>query len=147
MLEEQVFYKVIKNYMRFVLPNPSGYSERDFMRKLNYQEHRDRYSQGVSYIRRAKPGGPFYPRYHAHVNKTPEGIFVDLHYDWRRPLHVREARSADNSGEVVEKEVARLQQAAGLMEANNTSSAESKAKPRKKGFWGSIFGGSHKSLR
>ncbi|MFC1721289.1 hypothetical protein ACFL0Z_00045 [Patescibacteria group bacterium] len=134
--------------MRFVLPNPGGFSVRDFMRKLNYQEHRDRHSKSVSYIRRAKPGGSFYPRYHVHVQNTPEGMFIDLHYDWRRPMHVKEARSADNRGDVIDKEVERMKQAAAQMaEARSAIEEEAPTKPKKKGLFGGMFGGGHKSLR
>jgi hypothetical protein len=125
--------------MKITLQNLTGLPERDFMRKLNYQEHRDRHSVGISYIRRAKPGGPFYPRYHAHVRTEGTQVLVDLHYDWRRPMHVREARSADNRGDVVAKEVARIEAiAAGLTAAAKSSASSTESK--KPGWFGRIFG-------
>lgn len=126
--------------MQFVLKNPQGLSEKDFMRKLNYQEHTHRHDRNVSYIRRAKPGGPFYPRYHCHVRTTGSEVAIDLHYDWRRPLHVKEARSADSRGEIVEKEVARMRQTANNLAAETRGQESSQPKP-KKSFWHSLFGG------
>jgi len=127
--------------MRFVLRNTKGLAERDFMHKLGYQEHTSRHDRNISYIRRAKPGGPFYPRYHCHVQLTDSDVFIDLHYDWRRPLHVKEARSADSRGEVVEKEVARMQQVATSLAVETEAPAQPVPKPKKKGFWGGLFGG------
>lgn len=124
--------------MRFVLSNPRSLPERDFMRKINYIEHRDRYSPGVSYIRRAKPGGSFYPRFHAHVRFLGTQIEIDLHYDWRRPMHVKEARSSDQAGDVVEHEVERIKAVAARLAAEEQMPVPEEAEP-KKGFWSSLF--------
>lgn len=124
--------------MRFVLSNPRSLPERDFMRKINYIEHRDRYSPGISYIRRAKPGGSFYPRYHAHVRFQGTQIEIDLHYDWRRPMHVKEARSSDQAGDVVEREVERIKAVAARLAAEEQMPVPEEAEP-KKGFWSSLF--------
>jgi hypothetical protein len=125
--------------MRFVLENRTGLNERDFMLKLNYHEHRDRFSPGLSYIRRANPGGGFFPRYHAHVKTVNNFVEIELHYDWRRPMHVREARSADREGEVVEREVARIKEMATQMAAAQATPPANK-KPQSKGFWNRLFG-------
>lgn len=111
------------------------------MRKINYIEHRDRYSPGVSYIRRAKPGGSFYPRYHAYARTQGTQVAIDLHYDWRKPLHVKQARSSDSSGDVVEREVARIK-AVVLRQAQDLAAEELVAPEEtgeKKGFWGKLF--------
>lgn len=125
--------------MQFVLPNPRGLTESDFMRKINYIEHRDRYSPGVSYIRRAKPGGSFYPRYHAHVQVQGTQVNIDLHYDWRRPMHVKQARSSDSSGDVVEREVARIKAVAARLAAEEGMPAPEET-GEKKGFWSKLWG-------
>ncbi len=129
--------------MQFVLPNPRGLMERDFMRKINYIEHSDRYSPGVSYIRRAKPGGSFYPRYHVHVRAQGTQVEIDLHYDWRRPMHVKQARSSDSSGDVVEREVERIK-AIVLRQAQDGAAEEAlpaeEETGEKKGFWGKLWG-------
>lgn len=125
--------------MKFTLQNSHGWPERDFMRKINYIEHRDRHSPGVSYIRRAKPGGSFYPRYHAHVRALGTQVEIDLHYDWRRPMHVKQARSSDQSGDVVEREVARIRSVAARLAAEEASPAPDTA-GEKKGFWEKLFG-------
>lgn len=124
--------------MRFVLPNPRELNERDFMRKINYIEHRDRYSPGVSYIRRAKPGGSFYPRYHIYVRARGAQVEVDLHYDWRRPMHVKQARSSDQAGDVVEHEATRIKAIAARLAAEEVLPAEEET-GEKQGFWGKLF--------
>lgn len=108
------------------------------MRKINYIEHRDRYSPGTSYIRRAKPGGSFYPRYHAHVRLQGTQVEIDLHYDWRRPMHVKEARSSDSAGDVVEREVERIKAVAARLAAEEPAVTSEDDQP-KKGFWGRLF--------
>lgn len=125
--------------MKFTIQNP-GLSERDLMRKLGYMQHRPRQSRGLSYIRRAKPGGPFYPRYHLYV-KMGQGIAeIDLHFDWRRPMHVKEARCSDNSGDIIDKEVARMQQVVTrLMQPVQDDKSSNPGKP-KEGFWQRFFG-------
>lgn len=125
--------------MQFILPNPRGLLERDFMRKINYIEHRDRYAPGVSYIRRAKPGGSFYPRYHAYVRTQGTQVAIDLHYDWRRPMHVKQARSSDQAGDVVEHEVARIKAIAARLATEEVLLAEEET-GEKKGFWGKLWG-------
>lgn len=80
------------------------FTELEIMRKVGYQAH----PKGLGYMRRVKPGGSFYPRFHIkYLAGDPESV-LDLHYDWRRPMHVKEARSSDNDGEVVEQEAKRI---------------------------------------
>ena len=124
--------------MRFVLSNSRGLPERDFMRKINYIRHRDRYSPHISYIRRAKPGGSFYPRYHAHVKVFGSQVEIDLHYDWRRPMHVKEARSSDQAGDVVEREIDRIKAVVARLSAEEPTPIPKEEGP-KKGFWSKLF--------
>ncbi|EKD49910.1 MAG: hypothetical protein ACD_63C00014G0006 [uncultured bacterium] len=94
--------------MKITANNISGYSLSKFMRKFGYIEHRDPRNGRNSFIRRAKPGGTFYPRFHAYVKEIGDHLEINLHYDWRRPLHKKVARSAEDSGDVVEREAKRI---------------------------------------
>ncbi len=123
--------------MKFTLPNPNSLTERDFMRKINYMAHRTRHQADAGYIRRAKPGGSFYPRFHAYAELVDGQVEIDLHFDWRRPMHVKEARCSDNTGDVVEKEVARIKALVLKMSTNSKPQAQNTS--QKKGFWGKLF--------
>jgi len=78
------------------------------MRRIGYKPWRDPRSKQHSFIRRQ--GASFYPRFHAHPSFDQENNFIiNLHFDWRRPMHTRGVKSTEGEeSEVVQKEVDRI---------------------------------------
>lgn len=81
---------------------------RNVMRRAGYKPWRDPRSGSESYIRRM--GASFYPRFHARAaHDSSPNVVLDLHFDWRRPMHRAGIRSTENEeSEVVQKEAERI---------------------------------------
>ncbi|MCA9375666.1 MAG: hypothetical protein KC925_01235 [Candidatus Doudnabacteria bacterium] len=78
------------------------------MRKLGYKPWRDPKTGKESFIRRL--GQAFYPRFHVYVlyeeDRTP---VIDLHMDWRRPMHKKGQKSyEDAESDTVQEEARRI---------------------------------------
>ena len=78
------------------------------MRRCGYKPWREPVSGKESFIRRITAA--FYPRFHVHVTYDANLIpTVDLHLDWRRPMHKLGQRSyEDQESETVQAEAARI---------------------------------------
>ena len=78
------------------------------MRRLGYKPWRDPRSGQHSFIKRL--GASYYPRFHAHSKYDQNNnLMIDLHFDWRRPMHKRGVKSTEGEeSEVVQKEVERI---------------------------------------
>lgn len=78
------------------------------MRKIGYQPWRDPRSKTSSFIRH--PGASYYPRFHAYPKYDQDNNFmIDLHFDWRRPMHKIGIKSTEGEeSEVVQQEVDRI---------------------------------------
>ncbi len=80
----------------------------NLMRKIGYMPWRDPRSKTNSFIRHL--GASYYPRFHAYPKIDQENNFmIDLHFDWRRPMHKIGIKSTEGQeSEVVQKEVERI---------------------------------------
>lgn len=80
----------------------------NLMRKIGYRQWRDPRTKKESFIRHL--GASYYPRFHAYPRYDQDDNFmIDLHFDWRRPMHKIGIKSTEGQeSEVVQKEVARI---------------------------------------
>ena len=78
------------------------------MRKIGYRAWRDPRSGQHSFIRRL--GASYYPRFHVIPRHDQDNNFmIDLHFDWRRPMHKKEVKSTEGEeSDVVQREVERI---------------------------------------
>jgi len=78
------------------------------MRRLGYKPWRDPRSGQHSFIKRL--GASYYPRFHAHPKYDQNNnLMIDLHFDWRKPMHKRGVKSTEGEeSDVVQKEVERI---------------------------------------
>ena len=78
------------------------------MRRCGYKPWRDPRAGTESFIRRQ--GGGYYPRFHVYVRYDDASIpTVDLHMDWRRPMHKKGIRSyEDAESDTVQQEAKRI---------------------------------------
>lgn len=78
------------------------------MRKIGYIPWRDPRSGQTAYIRRM--GASYYPRFHARPQYDQNNNFIlDLHFDWRRPMHKIGIKSTEGQeSDVVQQEIARI---------------------------------------
>ncbi|MBU1167371.1 hypothetical protein KKC60_03105 [Patescibacteria group bacterium] len=81
---------------------------RNVMRKAGYKPWRDPRSGSESYIRRT--GASFYPRFHAHgAYDASYNVILDLHFDWRRPMHRKGIKSTEgDESDTVTQEAERI---------------------------------------
>lgn len=80
----------------------------NIMRRIGYKDWRDPRSSQHSFIRRL--GASYYPRFHAHPRYDQNNNFmIDLHFDWRRPMHKKGIKSTEGEeSDVVQEEVERI---------------------------------------
>lgn len=95
--------------MRFAVPLPPFEQARTVMRRAGYAERYDRNTKETSYTRRLGTG--FFPKYHAYVEEREGQLLVNLHVDQKQASYEgTSAHSGEYDGELVEREVTRLQQ-------------------------------------
>ena len=84
------------------------------MRKAGYKPWNNRTTGDESFIRRL--GQAFYPRFHVHMLKDENGFsVVDLHLDWRKPMHKKGQKSyEDAESDTVQEEARRI---AGILDS------------------------------
>lgn len=99
--------------MKEFFAGTTGLKESELVRKFGYHFYTDRNTGKRMYVKRMREQGR-YPRFHMHLSPDErngqKGALVDLHYDWRKPLHVKEAHSSESDGEVVEPEMERIRE-------------------------------------
>jgi len=80
------------------------------MRRLGYKPWYDPRKRTEAFIRRM--GASFYPRFHVFCYYSSDNkLIVDLHFDARRPMHIKGIRSyEDEESEVVQDEATRIKQ-------------------------------------
>lgn len=82
--------------------------ERQFMKKLGYDQIVDRRRNQVSYVRLF--GSTHYPRFHCYVDSRDTGFQINLHIDQKAPSYgSNTAHSGEYDGPVVEREGNRMQ--------------------------------------
>src|SRR3990167_10355122 len=92
--------------MRFSIGSQSD-SPENLMRQVGYLAWVDPRTSKRSFIK--KVSRAFYPRFHIHMFRdTKNNIYVDLHFDARKPLHKIVARSSENNSPVVLQEADRI---------------------------------------
>lgn len=93
--------------MEIVLPRPTIATDQ-FIRRLGYALHRDRFASEVSYTRRA--GTEFFPRYHLYYDERGGELILKLHLDQKKPSYGggTHAHAGDYDGTAVEREAARI---------------------------------------
>lgn len=79
-----------------------------FIRRLGYSLHRDRFATDISYVRRA--GEDFFPRYHLYYEEKPDRVILKLHLDQKKPSYGAgtHAHAGDYDGSAVEREAKRI---------------------------------------
>ncbi|MFH1427077.1 MAG: hypothetical protein ABIG60_00925, partial [Patescibacteria group bacterium] len=74
-----------------------------------YAYIQDRQTGKDSFVRRL--GSNFYPRFHMYLEEEADKIIFNLHLDQKKPSYAgTHAHNAEYDGEVVEREIARLQE-------------------------------------
>lgn len=131
----------MKRFFQGPLPD----NGRNILRRLSYGEQRTRAGQ-VSYTKRAT--GERFPRYHVYLEETPTGLQVNLHVDQKEASYEgTSAHAGEYDGPLVEQEMARI---TAFIETLRSSSSHPTQQPtfthsstpqKKKGFWGTLFGG------
>lgn len=113
---------------------------REFIRKCGYGEHYDRQAGKISYSRHLS-GTARYPRFHAYLTDYEKGFEIDLHLDQKAPVYAGapHAHNAEYDGEVVEREVSRINELLKRYGAAEDKKSD-KLRAPKKGLWQSIFG-------
>ena len=94
--------------MRFAI-NKSQLNENihNFLRSFGYHPHQDPKTGEWSYVRRLSMQS-FYPRFHLYVIEKNGGLIFDLHYDFKKPMHMRFANVGESDTEIVKKEAERI---------------------------------------
>ena len=84
-------------------------NEISIMRKLGYKHWTNPTTGKTGYIKRLSQA--FYPRFHAFVLYDDQHVpMIDLHMDWRRPMHKQGQRSfEDAESATVMQEAVRIQ--------------------------------------
>lgn len=91
--------------MRCRLPLARVGNPRVFFSRLGYHAERN-----GSYA--ARVGGGQFPRFHAYLEVQGQDVLVNLHLDAKAPTYQgTSAHAGEYDGEVVEREIARIQQA------------------------------------
>ncbi len=85
---------------------------RVLLRECGYKPWRDQKGR-ETYIKRLTKD--FYPRFHIIYAKDNQGRpILDLHLDYKRPIHARVARTYETESEVVKREAERIKQILGM---------------------------------
>ena len=94
--------------MKISAGRPLPLNEINLMRKLGYKHWENPKSRSTGYIRRLTAA--FYPRFHVHVEYDENAVpVIDLHMDWRRPMHKKGQRSfEDSESDTVQEEARRI---------------------------------------
>ncbi len=92
--------------MRCILPLARVGNARVFFSRLGYHAERN-----GSFA--ARVGGGQFPRYHVYADIEGENLVVNLHLDAKAPSYQgTSAHAGEYDGELVEREISRIQQAA-----------------------------------
>ncbi len=93
--------------MRLVILDVVRDNDIVLMRKIGYSPH-ENFEGKVGFVRRTS-GMPF-PRFHIYSTpRSPQGLFLDLHFDAKRESYAgSRTHSLEKEGRVVEDEVQRL---------------------------------------
>ena len=84
---------------------------RNALRRCGYKPWRDQKGR-EAYIKRLTKD--FYPRFHIIYTEDSQGYpILDLHLDYKRPVHARVARTYETDTEVVEREAERIKRILG----------------------------------
>ena len=119
--------------MEINLPFDFSQNLRVFLQRCGYAEHNDPNTGQTSYTKRLTRD--FYPRLHLYINERDGKNILNLHLDQKKPSYAgSSAHNAEYSGEMIEREVRRIQ---GLIKNQMDNQAQ---KPQDKGFWGKLFG-------
>ncbi len=124
--------------MKVLLKLEKDLEAKALMRKFGYIQIYDRKSGKTSFVRRLRK--EHYPRFNAYLFRDERGYVFDIHYDWRRPMHKKEARSSEQDTDIVREEVKRV----GTI-VWQINSGEIEPPTKKKGFWSGLFGGMGKN--
>lgn len=127
--------------MKLQFEQPLAETLRYFLKRAGYKEIFDRKSNKHSWVKPLNRTGR-YPRFHCYiVNEKPGSQAIDIHFDSLRPLHRTEASTSENSGPVLEKEVARIKSlATGGLPSIQSADVASPKKEIKKSWFEKIFG-------
>ena len=97
--------------MHIFLEGKTGIRESELVRKFGYHFYTDPFTGGRAYVRRLREGSR-YPRFHLSIHPMikngASGAMVDIHYDWRKPLHKKFANSSEDEGDIVSAEIERV---------------------------------------
>ncbi len=79
------------------------------MRRCGYKPWRDPRTHKESYTRLISPPA-YYPRFHVHCEYDDDyRIIIDLHMDWRKPMHRRGIKSTEGEeSDIVQNEANRI---------------------------------------
>lgn len=104
------------------------------IRRAGYGERYDARSRETSYHRRL--GTNPFPNFHVYMTQRPDGVEISLHLDQKQPSYgVGHMHSGDYEGPVVEREMERIRDS-----FMNAPAPEVDEEPKKKGFFGKLFG-------
>lgn len=93
-------------HMRFYFKKQFKVLPRNALRSCGYKPWRDQRGR-EAYIKRLTKD--FYPRFHIIYIEDSQGRpILDLHLDYKRPVHARVARTYETESEVVKREAERI---------------------------------------
>lgn len=93
--------------MKLLFTNTYSQNPRMLIRRAGYGESVDPRSGEVSYMR--KLGGNLYPRFHAYLERLPNGFQINLHLDQKQASYRgHTSHNGEYDGETVEKEGERV---------------------------------------
>lgn len=119
--------------MKIIIQNLKD-NPRTLIRRAGYSEHYDNRSQQTSYARRLGTG--IFPKFHVYLAEQNGGVEVSIHIDQKQPSYgVGHMHSGDYDGPNIERELERIKQS-----FENATPPEPEEPPKKKGFFGSLFG-------
>ncbi len=94
--------------MKIKLTKKYKFNPEYILRKCGYGKIVSKKDGQVSFARRLSPN--LYPRFHAYVQESEQGIVVNLHLDQKQPSYGEHtAHSGEYDGEVVEEEGGRIE--------------------------------------